>query len=116
MRVALGAIGADARSLAAVGISNQRETTVVWDRRTGRPVHPAIVWQDTRTAEAGEALAAAGVDGADRFRARTGLPISTYSSALKLAWILDDGGTERRAAAARATCSSGPSIRGSSGT
>jgi glycerol kinase len=101
VREALGVIGADARSLAAVGISNQRETTVVWDRTTGRPVGPAIVWQDTRTADACEALAAAGVDGADRFRARTGLPISTYSSALKLAWILDDGGTERRAAAAR---------------
>ncbi len=101
VRVALRDIGADARSLAAVGISAQRETTVVWDRRTGRPVHHAIVWQDTRTAEAGEALAAAGEGGSDRFRARTGLPISTYSSALKLAWILDAGGKERRAAAAR---------------
>ncbi len=98
---ALRAIGADASSLAAVGISNQRETTVVWDRRTGRPVGNAIVWQDTRTAEACEALAAGGEGGTDRFRARTGLPISTYSSALKLAWILDGGGTERRAAAAR---------------
>ncbi len=101
VRVALRDLGADASALAAVGISDQRETTVVWDRRTGRPVHHAIVWQDTRTAEAGEALAAAGVGGMDRFRARTGLPISTYSSALKLAWILDEGGTERRAAAAR---------------
>jgi glycerol kinase len=104
VRAALRDLGADARALAAVGISAQRETTVVWDRRTGRPVHHAIVWQDTRTAEAGEALAAGGAGGAggpDRFRARTGLPISTYSSALKLAWILDEGGTERRAAAAR---------------
>ncbi len=101
VRVALRDSGADARALAAVGISDQRETTVVWDRRTGRPIHHAIVWQDTRTAEAGEALAAAGVGGTDRFRARTGLPISTYSSALKLAWILDEGGPERRAAAAR---------------
>ena len=77
------------RALAAVGISDQRETTVVWSRRTGRPVHNAIVWQDTRTAEAVERLAAGGVSGADRFRALTGLPISTYSSALKLAWILE---------------------------
>jgi glycerol kinase len=101
VRVALRDLEADARALAAVGISDQRETTVVWDRRTGRPVHHAIVWQDTRTAAACEALAAGGDGGMDRFRARTGLPISTYSSALKLAWILDEGGTDRRAAAAR---------------
>ena len=100
VRVALRDVGADARALAAVGISDQRETTVVWSRRTGRPVHNAIVWQDTRTAGACERLAAADPLGADRFRALTGLPISTYSSALKLAWILDDGGGERRAAAA----------------
>ena len=91
------------RALAAVGISDQRETTVVWDRHTGRPAHNAIVWQDTRTAEAGQRLAAAGEGGADRFRAITGLPISTYSSGLKLAWILDALGADapgrRRAAA-----------------
>ena len=85
IRVALRDAGTDARSLAAVGISNQRETTVVWDRRTGRPVHPAIVWQDTRTAGA-----VAAIGEIDRFRARTGLPVSTYSSALKLQWILDN--------------------------
>jgi glycerol kinase len=97
VRVALRDVGATARALAAVGISVQRETTVVWDRRTGRPVHPAIVWQDTRTADAVARLAAGagggpkdgGVDGIDRFRATTGLPLSTYSSALKLRWILD---------------------------
>ena len=83
IRVALREAGADARALAAVGISDQRETTVVWSRRTGRPVHNAIVWQDTRTAAACERLAADG--GVDRFRPLTGLPISTYSSALKLA-------------------------------
>ena len=87
VRVALRDVGADARALAAVGISNQRETTVVWSRRTGRPIANAIVWQDMRTAEACARLAADG--GPDRFRARTGLPISTYSSALKLRWILD---------------------------
>jgi glycerol kinase len=84
VRVALSEAGTDATALAAVGISNQRETTVVWDRRTGRPVHPAIVWQDTRTAEA-----VARIGDVDRFRALTGLPVSTYSSALKLRWILD---------------------------
>jgi len=100
VRGALDAAGADAGSLAAVGISDQRETTVVWDRRTGRPAHHAIVWQDTRTAEAGRRLAEAGTGGMDRFRARTGLPISTYSSGLKLAWILDALGDPGRAAAA----------------
>ena len=84
VRVALSEAGTDARALAAVGISNQRETTVVWDRRTGQPVYPAIVWQDTRTADA-----VARIGDIDRFRATTGLPVSTYSSALKLRWILD---------------------------
>ena len=99
VRVALREAGADAAALAAVGITNQRETTVVWSRRTGRPVAPAIVWQDTRTADAGARLAAADPAGTDRFRDLTGLPVSTYSSALKLAAIIDDGGSERRAAA-----------------
>jgi glycerol kinase len=99
VRVALREAGADAGALAAVGITNQRETTVVWSRRTGRPIAPAIVWQDTRTADAGARLAAGDPAGADRFRDLTGLPISTYSSALKLASILDDGGRQRRAAA-----------------
>lgn len=96
IRVALREAGADARSIAAVGISDQRETTVVWDRRTGQAVHNAIVWQDTRTAEA-----VARLGDIDRFRATTGLPISTYSSALKLRWILEQLDTERRAAADR---------------
>ena len=104
VRAALQDAGADARAVAAVGISNQRETTVVWSRRTGRPIANAIVWQDTRTADACARLATGG-GGIDRFRARTGLPISTYSSALKLAWLLDEGdpsaARERRAAAER---------------
>jgi len=83
-RIAMREAGVDANALAAVGISNQRETTVVWHRRTGRPVHPAVVWQDTRTADA-----VARIGDLDRFRAKTGLPVSTYSSALKLQWILD---------------------------
>ena len=68
IRVALRDAGADARALAAVGISDQRETTVVWSRRTGRPVHNAIVWQDTRTAAACERAGRRRSAGADRFR------------------------------------------------
>lgn len=103
IREALREAGADARSLAAVGISVQRETTVVWDRRTGHPVGNAIVWQDTRTADAVARLAATDPHGRgiDRYRARTGLPVSTYSSALKLRWILDGLDPERRTAAER---------------
>ena len=99
VRVALRDVDADAGVLAAVGISDQRETTVVWSRATGRPVAHAIVWQDTRTADACDRLAHSDPLGMDRFRGLTGLPISTYSSALKLAWILEDGGPARRAAA-----------------
>ncbi|HEV2439856.1 MAG TPA: glycerol kinase GlpK [bacterium] len=73
--------------VAALGITNQRETVVVWDRRTGRPICPAIVWQDTRTRDACEALIGDGL--AEMIRARTGLPVATYFSATKLAWILD---------------------------
>src|SRR5689334_12503775 len=72
--------------LAAIGITNQRETTVVWDRKTGTPVSNALVWQDMRVGEDVTALSRAG--GADRFRAKTGLPISTYFSSLKIRWIL----------------------------
>ena len=105
VRGALAAAGVDARALAAVGISNQRETTVVWSRATGRPVANAIVWQDTRTADACARLAGGATDGTDRFRATTGLPISTYSSALKLATIIEDAdpttGRPRRSDAER---------------
>jgi glycerol kinase len=73
--------------LAAVGITNQRETTVVWDRATGEPVHNALVWQDTRVDQMARSYAAEG--GADRFRAKTGLPLASYFSGLKLKWILD---------------------------
>jgi len=71
----------------AVGITNQRETTVLWSRQTGEPVANAIVWQDTRTAELCRRLA--GAEGADRFRARTGLPLATYFSGPKIRWFLD---------------------------
>jgi glycerol kinase len=81
--------------VAAVGITNQRETAVVWDRATGEPIAPAIVWQDTRTQSICDELAADG--GVDRFRERTGLPLATYFSAPKVRWLLDnvDGVRER---------------------
>ncbi len=71
----------------AVGITNQRETAVVWDRHTGTPIHHAIVWQDTRTQPQVDRLAADG--GVDRFKDVTGLPLATYFSATKIAWLLD---------------------------
>lgn len=85
---ALAGGGLTAADLVAVGITNQRETTVVWDRATGRPVHRAIVWQDTRTDGIVERLA--GGAGPDRFRATTGLPLATYFSGPKLSWLLDE--------------------------
>jgi glycerol kinase len=78
--------GLQASDLAALGITNQRETTVVWERKTGRPISNAIVWQDTRVADDVAHFAVEG--GQDRFRAQTGLPLSTYFSGLKLRWIL----------------------------
>ena len=85
---ALSKAGLSASDLAAVGITNQRETTVVWDRNTGEPVYNAIVWQDTRTDQICNELAAEG--GQDRFRAKVGLPIATYFSGPKVKWILDN--------------------------
>jgi glycerol kinase len=81
--------------IAAVGITNQRETTVVWERSTGRPVHNAIVWQDTRTQPIVDRLAKDG--GADRFKRTTGLPLSTYFAGTKIVWILEnvDGAREK---------------------
>jgi glycerol kinase len=78
----------EANDIAAVGVTNQRETTVVWDRSTGQPVFNAIVWQDTRTDQICNELAADG--GQDRFRIKTGLPIATYFSGPKIKWILDN--------------------------
>jgi glycerol kinase len=86
--------------LAAIGITNQRETTVVWERTTGKPVANAIVWQDTRVADDVARFSKEG--GQDRFRAQTGLPLSTYFSGLKLRWILRNvPGAQERAAAGR---------------
>jgi len=88
MRGALHKAAVDRRHLAAIAVTNQRETTVVWDKATGRPVCNAIVWQDTRTAPLCNRLAEK--EGADRWRAKTGLPLATYFSALKLKWILEN--------------------------
>lgn len=79
--------GVAAADLAAIGITNQRETAVVWDRATGDPIHRAIVWQDRRTAQTCERLVAAGHDA--EIRARTGLVVDAYFSGTKVAWILD---------------------------
>ncbi|MFZ0799724.1 MAG: glycerol kinase GlpK [Terriglobales bacterium] len=73
--------------LATIGITNQRETTVVWHKKSGKPVYNAIVWQDTRVAPAVAEFAARG--GQDRYRAKTGLPLATYFSGLKIRWILE---------------------------
>ena len=83
-------VGAIAEPVAAIGITNQRETAVVWDRRTGQPRHRAIVWQDRRTAPRCEELRAAGRE--PTIRARTGLVLDPYFSATKLEWLLRDGG------------------------
>ncbi len=86
-REALGQAGLAARDVAAIGITNQRETTVVWERATGRPIANAIVWQDRRTAARCEQLRADGLEGL--FQSRTGLVLDAYFSGTKLAWILD---------------------------
>jgi glycerol kinase len=85
---ALQKTGLKASDLAAVGITNQRETAVVWDKKTGKPVHNAIVWQDTRTDTICNELAKDG--GQDRFRTKVGLPLATYFSGPKVRWLLDN--------------------------
>ncbi len=81
--------------LVAIGITNQRETTVIWEKATGRPIYNALVWQDTRTA--GICAELAGQGGQDRFRQKTGLPLATYFSGPKIRWLLDQvpGARER---------------------
>ncbi len=87
---------ASAVDIAAVGIANQRETTVVWNRGTGQPYYNALVWQDTRTDQICDELARQG--GQDRFRLRTGLPLATYFSGPKIKWLLDNVEALRSAA------------------
>ena len=92
---ALSKAGATAADIAAIGITNQRETTIVWDKNTGEPVYHAIVWQDRRTAEYCDSLVAKGLK--ESFRAKTGLVIDPYFSGTKIRWILEyvEGARER---------------------
>ncbi len=85
---ALGKANLNPSDIAAVGITNQRETTVVWNKNTGKPYYNALVWQDTRVGNMVAELAKNG--GADRFRAKTGLPLATYFSGLKIKWLLEN--------------------------
>ncbi len=85
---AVAKAGIDGRSIAAIGITNQRETTIVWDRETSLPVYNAIVWQDRRTAEFCDQLKERGL--ADAIRNKTGLPVDAYFSGSKIKWILDN--------------------------
>ncbi len=85
---ALGTVGARPRDVAAIGITNQRETVIVWERATGKPIHPAIVWQDRRTAAQCKALEEGGAG--DNISSKTGLVIDPYFSATKVDWILDN--------------------------
>jgi len=88
IKAALEKNGIDPKEIAAIGVTNQRETTIVWDKKTGKPYYNAIVWQCTRTKDICEDLAKDG--GQDRFRPKTGLPLATYFSGPKLKWILDN--------------------------
>jgi glycerol kinase len=87
-QLALKKMGITAAQVAAIGITNQRETTVVWDRKTGEPIHNAIVWQDRRTADICDQLKAAGREA--YIRAQTGLVVDAYFSGTKIAWLLDN--------------------------
>lgn len=85
---AMNMINAEAEDIAAIGITNQRETTIVWDKETGEPVHHAIVWQCRRTSEYCDSLKEKGLT--DKFREKTGLVIDAYFSGTKVKWILDN--------------------------
>jgi glycerol kinase len=85
---ALAKTGVSPKDIAAVGVTNQRETTVIWEKATGKPVYNAIVWQDTRTAAICNELGKDG--GQDRFRPKVGLPLATYFSGPKIKWVLDN--------------------------
>src|SRR3974377_951039 len=85
------------KDLVAIGITNQRETVVLWNKKTGRAISNAIVWQDTRVDRMVAEFAKHG--GIDRFRAKTGLPLSTYFSSLKIRWLLENARDARALAA-----------------
>lgn len=90
---AMQSAGLKSTDLAAIGITNQRETSVVWNKKTGKAIYNAIVWQDTRVAPAVAEFASRG--GQDRYRAKTGLPLATYFSGLKIRWILENVANSR---------------------
>ena len=96
IKAALEKGGIDANDIASIGVTNQRETTIVWDKNTGKPYYNAIVWQCTRTKDICDELAKDG--GQDRFRAKVGLPLATYFSGPKIKWILDNVDGVRAAA------------------
>lgn len=98
MTEAMAAKGLRPSDLAAIGITNQRETTVVWNKKTGQAVYNAIVWQDTRVGDVVAQFTAKG--GQDRYRAKTGLPLATYFSGLKIRWVLENVPGAREAAEA----------------
>jgi len=98
IRQALKKSGIKAEEIASIGVTNQRETTIVWDKKTGRPLHNAIVWQDLRTAGICETLARSG--GQYRFQKVTGLPLATYFSGPKLKWLFDNKPEIKKAAEA----------------
>jgi glycerol kinase len=105
-REALEHAGVNARAVTALGITNQRETTLIWERDTGKPIHRAIVWQDRRTAEQCAALKAAGAEA--MVRERTGLLLDPYFSGTKIAWLLDNIPGGRASAPRAASSPSGP--------
>jgi glycerol kinase len=96
VKAAVAKAGAQPGDIAAVGVTNQRETTVVWDKKTGKPLYNAIVWQDTRTQDICNNLAKDG--GQDRFRPKVGLPLATYFSGPKIKWMMDNVDGVRAAA------------------
>src|SRR5262245_36080456 len=97
VRAAMAQARAEAKDIAAIGITNQRETTLIWDKTTGRPIHNAIVWQDRRTADSCVALRKDGHEA--EISRRTGLLLDPYVSATKIAWLLDNVPGARQAAA-----------------
>lgn len=98
----LSKASASGKDIAALGITNQRETTVAWDRETGRPLHNALVWLDVRTSDIANRLSKTG--SADRFRAKTGLPISTYFAAVKMMWLIENIPAVAQAVSQRRCC------------
>ncbi len=88
IKAAMNKAGISSSDLVAIGVTNQRETAVVWNKTTGKPYYNAIVWQDTRTDKICNELAKDG--GQDRFRAKVGLPLATYFSGPKIRWMLDN--------------------------